>query len=304
MKKLILLLFIPLVSFGQTKFEYYESGAVQLTANYVDGKLQGEEIGYYESGAVQFTANYVDGIKQGEDIFYFPSGAVKSKYNYVDGKLQGEMIEYHTSRAYVLGYERATVERKINYVDGIKQGEDIFYFPSGAVKSKYNYVDGKLQGEMIKYYPNGEVEYKENYIDGLPQGEEINISFFSVENYPVYPGCKVTNAMIRKCFSEKISIFVQKNFNTDLAVDLGLTGRIRVWGSFKIDKRGNVIDVKARAPHPILEEEVQRVINLLPKMKPAKQGGKAVIVPFSLPITFEVAENTDNDAEVIIIRDM
>ena len=41
MKKLILLLFIPLVSFGQTKFEYYESGAVKSKENYVDGKLQG-----------------------------------------------------------------------------------------------------------------------------------------------------------------------------------------------------------------------------------------------------------------------
>jgi len=41
-KYLLLLLFIPLMSFGQTKFEYYESGAIKTKQNYVDGKLQGK----------------------------------------------------------------------------------------------------------------------------------------------------------------------------------------------------------------------------------------------------------------------
>ena len=39
-KLLLLLLFIPLMSFGQTKFEYYESGAIKTKQNYVDGKPQ------------------------------------------------------------------------------------------------------------------------------------------------------------------------------------------------------------------------------------------------------------------------
>ena len=70
MKKLILLLFIPLVSFGQTKFEYYESGAVKSKENYVDGKLQGEIISYYESGALRIKARTVDNKLQGEAISY------------------------------------------------------------------------------------------------------------------------------------------------------------------------------------------------------------------------------------------
>ena len=88
MKKLILLLFIPLVSFGQTKFEYYESGAVKSKENYVDGKLQGEMIMYYESGVVKAKGNYVDGIKNGKRIRYNKSGEVVDEVNYVDGKPQ------------------------------------------------------------------------------------------------------------------------------------------------------------------------------------------------------------------------
>ena len=86
MKKLILLLFIPLVSFGQTKFEYYESGAVKSKSNWFDGKLQGEMIMYYESGVVRAIGNYVDGIKNGKRIRYNKSGEVVDEVNYLDGR--------------------------------------------------------------------------------------------------------------------------------------------------------------------------------------------------------------------------
>ena len=58
----------------------------------------------------------------------------------------------------------------------------------------------------------------------------------------------------------------------------------------KIDKNGNVTGVRSRAPHPRLEKEAARVINMLPKMKPGRQRGKAVTVPYSLPITFQVQD--------------
>ncbi len=121
--------------------------------------------------------------------------------------------------------------------------------------------------------------------------EDIEVPFAVIENVPVFPGCeKGNNAAKRKCMSDKITKFVQKKFNTDLAGDLGLTGRQRISVVFKIDKKGNVVGVRSRAPHPRLEKEAARVINLLPKMKPGKQRGKAVIVPYSLPIIFQVQD--------------
>ena len=90
--------------------------------------------------------------------------------------------------------------------------------------------------------------------------------------------------------SDKITKFVQKKFNTDLAGDLGLTGKQRISVVFKIDKNGNVSGVRSRAPHPRLEKEAARVVGLLPKMKPGRQRGKAVVVSYTLPITFLVQE--------------
>lgn len=121
--------------------------------------------------------------------------------------------------------------------------------------------------------------------------EDIEVPFAVIENVPVYPGCeKGNNDAKKKCMSDKITKFVQKKFNTDLAGDLGLTGRQRINVIFKIDKNGNVVGVRSRAPHPRLEKEAARVINQLPKMKPGKQRGKAVIVPYSLPIVFQVQD--------------
>jgi protein TonB len=121
--------------------------------------------------------------------------------------------------------------------------------------------------------------------------EDIEVPFAVIENVPIYPGCeKGNNAAKKACMSEQISKFVQKKFNTELAGELGLTGRQRINVIFKIDKNGNITGVRSRAPHPRLEAEAARVINMLPKMKPGMQRGKAVIVPYSLPIVFQVQD--------------
>lgn len=119
--------------------------------------------------------------------------------------------------------------------------------------------------------------------------EDVEVPFVFIENVPVFPGCdKGSNDAKRKCMSDKITKFVQRKFKTDLAEDLGLSGRQRISVMFKIDKGGNVIGVQSRAPHPKLETEAARVIKLLPKMKPGKQHGKSVTVSYSLPIIFQV----------------
>ncbi len=83
--------------------------------------------------------------------------------------------------------------------------------------------------------------------------------------------------------------FIGEKFNADLAQELNLKpGKKRIAVQFVIDKQGNIADIKTRAPHEALREEAKRVVNLLPKMIPAKQEGENVGVKFNLPIVFEV----------------
>lgn len=119
--------------------------------------------------------------------------------------------------------------------------------------------------------------------------EEVTVPFSIIEDKPVFPGCeKAKKSKREKCFNDKINKFIGKKFNRDLASDFGLSGKQKITVSFKIDKTGNISNVYARAPHPGLAKEAKRVIALLPKMQPGKQRGKAVNVPFALPIVFQV----------------
>ena len=123
--------------------------------------------------------------------------------------------------------------------------------------------------------------------------EDIEVPFSVIENVAVFPGCekKKGNKAKKDCMNEKVNKFINKKFNTDLAGDLGLApGRKRIFVSFKVDKSGNIVSIGARGPHPGLEKEAKRVISQLPKMKPGRQRGKAVVMPFSIPIVFQVQD--------------
>ena len=132
----------------------------------------------------------------------------------------------------------------------------------------------------------------ESEISEVVEEEEIieDVPFIIIEEVPIFPGCTGNRDELRKCFSSQIQKFVSKNFNADLAGELGLQqGTIqRIIVLFVIDKEGNISDIKSRAPHVRLQEEAIRVINSLPKMKPGKQRGRAVAVKYSLPIVFKV----------------
>ncbi|HPF12236.1 MAG TPA: energy transducer TonB [Flavobacteriaceae bacterium] len=128
-------------------------------------------------------------------------------------------------------------------------------------------------------------------IEEVKEEEDIpDVPFAVIEDVPIYPGCEgeSNNTARKSCMEQKVMQFVQNKFNTELANDLGLEGRQRISVQFKIDKNGNVVDVRARAPHPKLEEEAIKIIKSLPKMVPGKQRGKPVGVLYALPILFKV----------------
>ena len=116
-----------------------------------------------------------------------------------------------------------------------------------------------------------------------------SLTLSAQQSAPEYPGCKKgNNEKKRKCMSDKIARFVKKEFKIQLAANLGLSGRQRISVIFKIDTLGRATEIRARAPHRKLEREAVRVIKMLPIMKPATQDGKKVVVPYSLPVIFQV----------------
>ncbi|PID68250.1 MAG: energy transducer TonB [Flavobacteriia bacterium] len=139
------------------------------------------------------------------------------------------------------------------------------------------------QEEKVVIQEIEEVEIEEEVIEDVP--------FSVIEDVPVYPGCKGSKEQLKKCFSEKVQKLINKKFNADLANELGLDpGKKRISVMFKIDQKGNITNVRARAPHKRLEAEAIRVVKLLPQMTPGKQRGRPVPVKYALPITFIVQD--------------
>ncbi len=135
----------------------------------------------------------------------------------------------------------------------------------------------------------GNIDFKKDIIDVGP------IPLPNVEVVPVFPGCETlkSNEERKNCLSEKIGKIIQRKFNTTLASDYGLNGIQKIDVQFKVDKKGNVSDIKVRAPHKVLEKEARRVINLIPQMKPGMHKNQEGVVQeveviFLKPIIFKV----------------
>jgi len=128
-------------------------------------------------------------------------------------------------------------------------------------------------------------------IEEVEEVEEVveDVPFTIIEDVPVFPGCKGNKSELKDCFNKNMQKHFAKKFDSDLPNELGLQpGRKRLIMLFKIDKNGEIVDIRAKAPHPRLQQEAIRIIKLLPKMKPGKQRGKPVGVKYTLPMRIDV----------------
>ena len=243
--------------------EYYENSSLKVTCKYVNDEINGVWRSYYITGEKEWEVEYTNGYRQGSYKQFFKNGAVK-----VEG---------------------------VNFED-YKNGNEKQFNENGNLIWEGKYADGQLTGLWRQYNAEGVVINKLKYNNGkLKKSDnsitltEIEVPDGLIERVPVYPGCDLPGNYNKKnCMANEITRFVMQKFNTTFAPDLGLTGKQHIYVIFKIDETGNVIDIRARAQHRALEAEAIRVIALLPKMTPGYIRGKAVKVPYSLPIVFNL----------------
>jgi len=102
--------------------------------------------------------------------------------------------------------------------------------------------------------------------------------FTIVEDMPTFPG----GDKARNRFLAENIIYPEK------ATRYGIQGTVYI--SFIVNREGSVTDVKLlRGIGSGCDEEAVRVVKLLPKWNPGKQGGKTVNVLFNMPIYFKLS---------------
>ena len=296
--------------------DYYETGQLKKIYTFdIKGKSTGIEENYskngnlisetklakggglihkrlYENGNIQIayslipsnTGNYF--IKNGDYKEYYENGALKIESLYSNNELSFIWKQY-----YITGEK----EWEVGYLNGYKQGDYRRYFKNGQIEVEgFHDLDLK-SGDEKKYDSIGNLINSLKFKNGILKKasnstnvENVIVPDGVIEKVPIYPGCEGLpgNEAKKNCMSEAITSFVEKKFNTTFGKGLGLTGKQRILVIFKIDKTGNVKDIRARAPHKSFEAEAIRVISLLPKMTPGLQFGETVIVPYSMPIIF------------------
>ena len=131
-----------------------------------------------------------------------------------------------------------------------------------------------------------ESKTKDELLNNSNLKTSTEITYATVDEAPVFPGCEDAEDK-RTCFNKMIQQHISKNFSYPKEAKIaGIEGRVNV--IFMIDEDGNVNDLRMRGPNGLLENEVERIINKLPKMKPAIQDGNVVAIPFSIPIVFKL----------------
>jgi len=123
-------------------------------------------------------------------------------------------------------------------------------------------------------------------IDDIP--EDPIVDWVRIEDVPIFPGCeKLSKEEHRKCFENKLRTHIMKHQQVpEYAIENNISGKVNA--QFYIDVDGQVKVGAMRGTHPVFEKEVQRVLNMLPKMTPGKQRLKAVKVTYAMPFVFRV----------------
>lgn len=273
--------------------ELYSEEGVLLKAvtQTEDGALFVKE--YYESG--ELLAEYFSilkparrTLKSGSYKEYYKSGGIKVESIYVDNELSGIWRQF---------YETGELEWEVYYSKGYKQGSYKGYYKNGKVKVEgVHDLDEKSKNEK-RYdslgnhintlkYNKGELKRIVNKI----KTNEIDVPDGVLERLPIYPGCEkvLGNTEKKLCMSQSIAKYVVEKFNKTFARDTRLSGNQKINVIFKINKKGNVTAVRAKANHQALEAEAIRVLALLPNITPGTVRGKPVVVPYSLPIIFQI----------------
>jgi hypothetical protein len=132
------------------------------------------------------------------------------------------------------------------------------------------------------------------YVENAEDTKGLDVGFMQVDQAPYFETCEglVSNKETKQCVSQFISDFISKKAKEvglrETAKNLGFQGVKRVYVQFTISTLGEIINVKARAPHPELQQKAETIIEQLPEMIPGQHRGEAVNVVYSLPITFKI----------------
>jgi len=173
-------------------------------------------------------------------------------------------------------------------------GKTYFSLPMMRLEMKKISTDKPSKPKLIKSKKEKieTVDYTKSELINKEINESQIIEFNELDNPPLAPDCKSKWDIEKKkkCTSKYINMHVARKFNTDLAAEVDVTGKIKINIEFVIDTNGRPINITANGGPEIMNQNAIEVIGLLPDLKPGTNNGKLVNVLYKMPLVFQIAD--------------
>jgi hypothetical protein len=182
---------------------------------------------------------------------------------------------------------------KLNPNEYLDKGEEMKY----GLKIYIKLSSSKSLKRKIKKGTISNIEFKILFVKEyfpvkwIELTQDNNTDFINFESIPITQNCKnLTNREeIKNCVSRDIRMHINRKFDISIASEIGVTGKQKVLITFVISKKGQVVNIVAKASREELIEEGIRAINTFPDFyKPGIVKGKPIDVKYTIPIKFYV----------------
>ncbi|MEO1261498.1 MAG: M56 family metallopeptidase [Bacteroidota bacterium] len=184
-----------------------------------------------------------------------------------------------------------------------------------VVNTMPNWTPGKQRGKAVRVQFNLPVRFKlsdekttaQAEIESADSADEQKEVFTVVEEMPRFPGCEEMADQQERtlCSQTKMLEFIYKHVKYPKeARNQGLEGIVVV--KFIVEKDGSIADADViRSIGGELDEEVLKVVYMMPNWVPGKQRGKAVRTQFNLPVRFKLdARDVSKGSESLPLKEV
>ena len=130
-------------------------------------------------------------------------------------------------------------------------------------------------------------------LTSLASGQDTKVyTSRDVSSFPYFDEIPCAATGSEECFKNQLKAHTIANFDYPRsALEKKLTGKVYV--QFVIDTSGAVNNIKSRSLEKVFKDEGIRIVEQIPKLKPALLDGKAVSMIFAYPIEFNLVVNNN-----------
>ncbi|GHN02556.1 hypothetical protein WSM22_40450 [Cytophagales bacterium WSM2-2] len=144
--------------------KWYPNGQLNLDGSYENNRKAGDWKVYYDDGALQETAHFVNDSLDGKLETFFKSGKKSSESVYSRNKRNGQVTVW---------YENGQIAEQFLTKDDRKDGPGLFFYSNGKKKFEAEFTNDDFNGTYTEYLDNGTLFKQGHYKSGLKHGTWI-----------------------------------------------------------------------------------------------------------------------------------